>query len=761
MSKRKTIGVVIDTMDGGFQKEIVANIRRSAMEKDYNVLFASGLALLQGRNRDSQYNTIFRLLGSEQIDGIILVLSSLEVFYDEEAVEMMLKDYKDIPLVSISIHIEGAYSICLDNHHASKQLVEHCLGFHNYKKVAYVSGPLKNTEALARYETFQEVAKKYGINDYQFYEGDFMHDSGVEAAKVFAADPTNLPEVIIAANDVMASGVIMYLTQIGIKIPEQIAITGFDNIELASAFFPALTTVHQPVDKMTDIAFSHFEKVFHKIDVQDMTLIQGNLVIRESCGCINNMIEEPIMKIPTIKNLKGDRSYAAGSFEELLMKSKAVIVPKLLEALNLPKSMNYEVNMGLNKMFDALAEDAYTETYGKMFLNEYYVLVSNVISSNQVNGSWIDFINIMREYVIKLMDNIEIRQFLEDTFFRASLITGNQMVRQKNNDMFHFQEMYITSRRTTHKINEIKDMDELYDIIHEVFQEYGITQCYICLYDNPILNSGKKDFEIPETIKRGIFYCNGIKQKNIAFDSNNILPDTYLEQEERFDMTCMSLFSDHYQYGYIITSLSAVDLLLYESLRSQISASVRNIELFKRRKESDEILKETNQRLLYLSIRDELTGLLNRRGFFRKVDAMMKKIKKQGGSFALLFGDLDKLKQINDIYGHKEGDKALVEVGFLLESILGKGDIIARVSGDEFIIILKDISEESEAQKRVEDIRTSFKNLNSDLEKPYKISMSLGYCIYDPDIHEGVDDMIGVADKLLYIDKSRPEAQEI
>ncbi|WP_160680361.1 diguanylate cyclase [Clostridium sp. C8-1-8] len=147
---------------------------------------------------------------------------------------------------------------------------------------------------------------------------------------------------------------------------------------------------------------------------------------------------------------------------------------------------------------------------------------------------------------------------------------------------------------------------------------------------------------------------------------------------------------------------------------------------------------------------DELTGLLNRRGFYERGEALFKDCLENENSFTLFYGDLNKLKIINDTFGHKEGDEAIKRTASLLRRSFGKEDIVARVSGDEFIAIALNKSSNEDARSLIENINNNFQVYNATAKKPYRLSISLGYSICTPDESTYFEAVINEADDMLY-----------
>lgn len=151
---------------------------------------------------------------------------------------------------------------------------------------------------------------------------------------------------------------------------------------------------------------------------------------------------------------------------------------------------------------------------------------------------------------------------------------------------------------------------------------------------------------------------------------------------------------------------------------------------------------------------DELTGILNRRGFYEQGSNLFETALSTGGSFILFYADLNKFKNINDSFGHKEGDEAIKRTAYLIKNSFGKDDIVARMSGDEFVAIAVNKTSEEEANKIIQLIKSNFYKYNSNSKKPYKLSISIGYSLYRPNVITTFDELVHRADTMLYDNKT-------
>jgi len=155
-----------------------------------------------------------------------------------------------------------------------------------------------------------------------------------------------------------------------------------------------------------------------------------------------------------------------------------------------------------------------------------------------------------------------------------------------------------------------------------------------------------------------------------------------------------------------------------------------------------------------LLLRDELTGLYNRRGFFTLVEYLLKMAKRQDRGMFMLYADLDNLKQINDAYGHQEGDLALIETANLLKINYRESDIIARIGGDEFVVISAGTPGDC-IDTILKRLQQALEAYNAQRNRPYALSLSAGIAYYDPENPCSIDELLAQGDRSMYRNKKQ------
>jgi two-component system cell cycle response regulator len=160
----------------------------------------------------------------------------------------------------------------------------------------------------------------------------------------------------------------------------------------------------------------------------------------------------------------------------------------------------------------------------------------------------------------------------------------------------------------------------------------------------------------------------------------------------------------------------------------------------------------TLQHLRMMSTIDELTGLNNRRGFLTLAEQQIKMADRTGHELLVVFADLDGLKQINDTWGHDEGDHALIDAAELVAGTFRDSDIIGRLGGDEFVVFLADCPRER-ADALVDRLHRNLAARNAEKGRRFALSISTGMAIYDPTEPCCLEELLRRADAAMYEQK--------
>ena len=159
-------------------------------------------------------------------------------------------------------------------------------------------------------------------------------------------------------------------------------------------------------------------------------------------------------------------------------------------------------------------------------------------------------------------------------------------------------------------------------------------------------------------------------------------------------------------------------------------------------------LRHREEQLRMLSLADDLTSLYNRRGLFALGEHLMRSARRRKTSLVVLYLDLDGLKEINDRYGHRQGDRALIDVAALIKATIRESDVVARAGGDEFVVLVEGGLDVAEELRNRLDRRIA--RLNGDPSRSYRLAVSIGLALWRPDEPSTLQDLIERADREMY-----------
>ena len=288
----KKIAVIIEEIGQSYQSTIINGIAAGAEKYNLNIsAFTSFSGDMNNPRHDLGEFNIFNLLDFSDFDGAILLTNTLS---HQPVVSDILERIKiaGIPAVSIDNDLEDFYYIGIDNKSAMRSVTEHMTDVHHFTRFAYISGPAENPESSDRLDAFRTVLRERGLtlDDNAVHYGDFRAPSGKEAVEKFLDELDELPQAIICANDVMAASAITTLIEHGYSVPEDVAVTGFDNTYNSHNFQVELTSVDRPLEKSGILACKILRDRFDGKPHDRKTILNMSPRFTESCGCGHNAL---------------------------------------------------------------------------------------------------------------------------------------------------------------------------------------------------------------------------------------------------------------------------------------------------------------------------------------------------------------------------------------------------------------------------------------------------------------------------------------
>lgn len=303
-------------------------------------------------------------------------------------------------------------------------------------------------------------------------------------------------------------------------------------------------------------------------------------------------------------------------------------------------------------------------------------------------------------------------------------------------------------------------LEKLYSRLAYCFELFDISSAMLFLYDKPVYVKKNPTFVVPEkaVVKMTYTSKDGIVVPEYKFNpSDDMLPEicSKLLSDGHF---IFPVYAENNQYGYLLIKIGKYEKIFYQTVfelvTKEIIAALKISQAEKERaklKTKNITLEEYSEKLQALSRTDEMTQILNRRGFIEDAQAMINRFVSVGKSGLVIFGDMDGLKSINDTFGHEAGDRAIKAEADILSEIFRTTDIVGRLGGDEFAILAPEMTKKDFAfiKKR---LATKCQEYNDSEVEPFVLSMSIG-CTEFSSRQSNLDVLLNEADQKLYAEK--------
>lgn len=754
--KRPTIGVMLGDIGDGYIVDLLRGVYSCAKEEGANIIFMAGIQIphycidILGYNSEDEYNyqfnAIYDYVHFMKVDALTVASSSISHCYYNYDREDFLKKYVKVPymLIQECSKDERVPYMVSDNYIGMYHCVEHLVRDHGYKKIAFLGGPEVNPEAIDRLAAYRDVMEAYGLDveDDMVAHGNFTELVEHLVVRLFDKNPGL--EAIACANDCMAKACYKVCQSRNLAVGKDIAITGFDDGDLAKRMQPLLTSVSQ---RSFQFGYKALKKTIALSKGENVNSEKVPTILRKrgSCGCGNGVQQEYI---------------ALEDLEEYLEKKTSEIADFLLSDVLYEKDKQQYTTL-IKEFFFYIYRTVIQESEESFELDKLLKILKKLVdyprtSERAITVSFWELLHVMvakasaeaREQMINILEATQ--EFINNSISNKT---------ERNMKDLNRKAWFVPSfTRDLNRKGSKEDMREVMRPLMERFQIMNVRSCYIYLFDEPVTYEKDITFRIPDKIYLTAYYntdrmvCYTRDERPCVTVENGF--SSIIQSEEAAVFTSFLLFSGEKQYGILLAEVEQEDISFLQVCGMQIGSLLRYIELNQTEQESYHelqkslrVIQEKNNILSFISEYDQLSQLLNRRGFMEKAISVCKQ--NDGRKGYLVFCDLDRLKEINDKFGHAAGDFAIKSASERLIQVFPKKSVIARIGGDEFIVLVFSEMPGFEAAIRTQ-IKEAGEVFNQNQDIPYYVEISVGiysfYCEPQIDLNE----IIQKSDELLY-----------
>ncbi len=688
MNDRTTIGVLSPVTGGFYYGRVLAGIDRELRSVGGRIVFIQTLDAGIASDDVVEAPDFRTPIAWDHLDGVISIATSTRRRYLQQLLD------HDIPVVVASDVVEGLDlpAAVPDNAGGVSAAVGHLVA-HGHSRIGFAAN-LVQSDMRERLEGFRSALITHDLEwrDEWFLDApDNGELGGADVARRLL--DRRLPiTAMVFATDRNAIGCMEVLVERGVKVPDDLAVVGFDGIDAGAYSSPTLTTVSQRFD---DIGAAAANLLLARIDGQSVANgpypISGELLVRESCGCGGTDTLGTAERSDSAAAIDFWRSEAALHLErsqrrERWMREQYEIGIRLLDHdLSAPQHLEWLSATGVRAaelaLWDgdpALGRVRIAGTYdGDGASSDPGATVGNTMSVTSFPT--VDLLHRSDAHPGEATIVVPVAARGQD--FGLLAVVGEVDALSANGRETHNQWAAL--------LTVALDQQLLHDQLRKSEERYSLWA--------QATDDGLWDWDVAS----GQIYYSGRSMEMIGLDYRSVTgpPTIWLDRVHPDDRDrmhrAMSVSStterrtielEHRIKGrdghYRRVVVRALPVGPEGVPATRIVGSIHDVE----------VRRQLEEQLRRGALYDDVTGLPNRRMFLQRLDAAIARERDDGRGYVVAFVDLDGFKLVNDSLGHLAGDRLLAEIGARLERRLRRSDVAARFGGDEFALLLDDVS---------------------------------------------------------------------
>ncbi len=740
---------MIHHLDNDYAKALLKGAVIAARECDVD------LAIFPGRSLNSQlddnvhttyeyqYNVIYSYASEKSLDALVISAGTLGSFVTKEEFKTFIDRYEGVPVITTENKV-GKYPCIRLSGSGIKELVDHLIK-HGRRHIAFVSGPKGNADADERLSYYREALEENGITyDPSLVAYGKFSEYCVDLVGALI-DSNEEIDAICFANDMMCKGGYKAIEQRGLRVGEDIAVTGYDDSEVAVSLKPMLTTVRADAVVLGAKAVKEAVKLSEGTFAGEDISLGSSPVYRLSCGCSAGENDSGA-ELALITS--GDSEKAAHLLLEELIPRYEQMYREYSRIRNLHEftARLFDIGAGRSetgaekRLAKAVFSGLQDDELKRLFSSEMMVRIIKAIRTAALSAATAETEGAVNRIISDCLETV-CERLISDHYSTVQDITFT-----------HFLISNITKDMTVNGNDEEKCF---FSIVNNLYRMH-IDSSYIYTYSEPVIHTGKTEWKLPETVYLRSYHDGGslaaVTGDARIMKSSSIFSNSFTPKDRQRCMIIMPLFMNEEQYGVIVCETDNEYFSYLYSVTPQICTAIKLTNLVAKLESSLDAEQSRNMLLNRISMTDELTGIYNRRGFYTAANRILRAAENEGRSAVLIFADLDNLKTINDNFGHDDGDYAITAAAEFIKSGLRSGDVVARIGGDEFAAFAL-CGDESMIPRLPARIKALAEKHNRTSDKPYNVMLSIGCCKVEcsPDIN--IQQFMDKADEALYADK--------
>ena len=627
--ERPTVGIVMWAFSRP-DYDIWLGATQAAQEQNLNVVTFVGREIDSPQSLERQANAIYELISAEKLSGAVVMSSGLGIHVGHDGMQAFCARFGNRPLVSLQMELPGVPSILVDSYRGMREVIDHLIEAHHCRRIVFFRGPVTHRGAEERYRAYQTSLDEHSIA----FSPDLVCPPGASWSNVdgiarFLGELSRsspLPyDAIVGASAGSALDAMTWLHAHGIRVPEDVAVAGFDDFPLHAGVVPSLTTARVAFNEIGRRAVAMLVSQMHGGAVPMEVMIPARLVVRESCGCPSNRIlQASLLDHPSVVRPRhageGERPETSSSAIPLNLGARREAVISELSAI---ASSQAEPDVALlSALMPALADGFIADVvqlstgqpavpaWRSAFVAALELVLTQAAGRRIPVVCFQDVISLLRKVALETLGErsgsvppAESWFVVEDLLGRARVLVAETVRRMDVASTLAGSRQIVLLNRVGHTLTTVADLDELGRTLTKQLPELGITGCYLALYEDPGESSGWARLHYA-CCSDEVF---PVPQEGLRFPIKDLLPAEILSRlasEAPYHLVAEPLFVRDKQFGFLLMTVGPRALILenqpddatvYDALRNYISDALHGILLYEQAQHARQQAEEADR----------------------------------------------------------------------------------------------------------------------------------------------------------------------
>jgi len=579
-ASRPTIGFLTANVHIGAARALWPGVLDASASADVDLVCFPGGRLHALDELESQRNVLYDLINPQRLDGLLSWPSTLAGRVAPDEVVAFHSKFQPLPIVSLPSPVGQAAMVTIDSGPGMRALVSHLVDVHGYTRIALVRGPEGHPYASERYQVFLGALQAKGIReDPALVSPAVAWERGSEAMQVLLDERHLRPgedfQAVVATSDLLAIGALNILTQRGIRLPDDVAVVGFNDIEEGRLVRPPLTSVSLPFYEQGRRSVEILVDSLTGGEQPSPVVLESRLLVRQSCGCPSSSVNQAAVT-----------GRAAGALDRALAMTRAR--ERLAEQMAVVARGEDAAWEWADELVSALGEDL-TSAQGTRFLSAFDSHLQRGVLDGDETAVWQAALSILRSELLPCLEPAQAVR-AEDLFGQGRVVIGEAVQRAQIARQLTAERQNRMLRELGQALITTFDVDKLTQVLAGRLPDVGIESTFLALYEDPAHPRQESRLILAYTEGRRI----DTGSQGLRFATRQLVPPDLLPPR-RYSLIVEPLFFGTEPIGFVAFEVGPRDGAVYEVLRGHISSALKGALLFREALDARRVAERADQ----------------------------------------------------------------------------------------------------------------------------------------------------------------------